>query len=302
MIHVQDLGRRAAGKLFLPLCLLLAGGCEADKYRRLPDPTPVNYNRPDIAKIMEEMDERRNSVETLVARLAVVLRDNVNKKEHGLSGAYIGDKDGNLRMRIKAEETVVLDLAIHGALVDLWLPRKGRFYRGERKDLVGSGANELALLANAGSVQDLFFPRAWTESAIERRVKLENGREVISVLERPGVFRRCVRRMTISREQPMADRLEVLDRTGRALGAIAYADFRFPGPIAGEKDPTVPSVPYPGRVTLSAPDGARSMQMDVEEMILNTPIPLTKYEIPVPEGQRILDLGAELRSGRSLWE
>lgn len=303
--------------------LLLLAGCAADQYRRLPDPTPITYDRISIRQLMDEMDERRKGIEDAAVRMNMVLRDHVKNKEHGLTGLYLGDKAGNLRLQMTYGEHVVLDLAIHGETVDLWLPRKGRFYRGTRKDLLAAPDCELSLFAYIGHVHDLFFPRAWSEQAVERRVRVEGVREVISVLERPGLRRRCVRRVVISPEQPVAEEVALFNRYEKSLGTVQYADYRFPGPLAGERDKSRIDVPWPGRVVLFTAEKKRSLQMDLEELTINRSIPLAKYELEVPredpveprsdhEGSRakaelgkclpILDLGEALQSGKSLWE
>lgn len=303
--------------------LLLLTGCAADQYRRLPDPTPITYDRISIRQLMEELDERRNGIEDAAVRLNLVLRDNAKNKEHGLSGIYLGDKAGNMRLRMTYSEHLVLDLAIHGETVDLWLPRKGRYYRGTRKDLLAAPDCELSLFAYVGQVHELFFPRAWTEQAVERRVRMEGVREVISVLERPGLRRRCVRRVVISPEQPVVEEMAIYNRNDKSLGMIQYADYRFPGPLAGARDKSSIGVPWPGRVVLFTADKNRSLQMDVEELTINRSIPLAKYEIEVPceesteprsdhEGSGtkaglgkslpILNLGDALQGGKSLWE
>ena len=148
----------------------------------------------------------------------------------------------------------------------------------------------------------MFFPRAWTPQAVERRVQVEDGREVVNVLERPGLRRRCARRVFISPEHPVTDKIEVANRNGKPLGSIVYEDYRFPGQPAGAEGDTNKIPPYPGRITLNAKDGSRTLQMDVEEIIPNTPIPLEKFEIDVPEGQKILDLSQSLEAGRNPWD
>ena len=303
--------------------LALLAGCAADQYRRLPDPTPITYDRISIHQLMEEMDERRNGVEDAAVRMNLVLRDDVKNKEHGLTGLYLGDKAGNMRLQMTYSEHLILDLAIHGETVDLWLPRKGRFYRGTRKDLLAAPDCELSLFAYVGQVHELFFPRAWSEQAVERRVRMEGVREVISVLERPGLRRRCVRRVVISPEQPVAEEVVIFNRNEKNLGTVRYADYRFPGPLAGARDKSSVGVPWPGRVVLYTADKSRSLQMDVEELTINRSIPLAKYEIEVPREETcdpgndhpgadakaglgkplpILDLGQALQSGKSLWE
>lgn len=293
---------RASGRtVLLTATLLLLSGCEIARYARLPDPRPEPYCRASIAKVMEEMDDRRNSVNTVVARLNLVMKDVTTGKQQALWGAYLGDKQGDMRLRVKYQEKLLLDLSMHGEAVDLWLPLKNKYYRGTQADVGQTNGNELALLVQVGNVHDLFFPRAWTDEAVERRVKVEDGMEVVSVLERPSFVRRKVRQLVISPEDPVAQEMRVFDRKGQPIGSVVYNDYRFPGPRAGETEEPAAGVPYPGRLTLVGADHKRELQMDIEEINVNTPVQPKHFDIAVPEGVRVEDLGEALRSGKSPW-
>jgi hypothetical protein len=262
---------RMSGRLMLLVAIaVLLNGCEIARYARLPDPRPEPYCRAPIVKVMEEMDARRNAVNTVVARLNIVLKDETTGKEQTLWGAYLGEL-------------------------------KDKVYRGTRAEVGQTNGNELALLVQVGNVHDLFFPRAWTENAVERRVKVEKGMEVVSVLERPSYVRRKVRQLVISPEDPVAREMRVFDQNGDRIGSVVYTDYRFPGPRAGETAAPVASVPYPGRLTLVGAEGKRSLQMDIEEMNVNTPVLPKHFEVAVPDSHRVEDLGEALRSGKSPW-
>ena len=293
---------RVGGKLVaLAVLLALLNGCAIARYARLPDPRPEPYCRAPIVKVMEEMDARRNSVNTVVARLNIVLKDEVKGKEQALWGAYLGDRQGNMRMRVKYKERLLFDLAMHGEQVDLYLPLKHKLYRGTRAEVGHTSGNELALLVQVGNVHDLFFPRAWTDQAVERRVKVEKGMEVVSVLERPSFVRRRVRQLVISTEDPVANEMRVFDQKGHPIGSVVYCDYRFPGPRAGETTEPAAGVPYPGRLTLLGSEGKRSLQMDIEEMNVNTPVLPKHFDVKAPDHCRVEDLGEALRSGNSPW-
>jgi hypothetical protein len=306
-----------ARKLALLVPLLLFG-CASGRYSRLPDPVPDPLKRDPLDKVVLQMDERRYAVQTLVAKVNIVLKDHTKKdaKEQALNGYYLGNEAGDMRLRVKyGEDTLVMDFSIHDGTVELWLPRKGRFYRGSRKELAEATGNELALFVHIGSVQELFFPRAWTEQATERRLKTEDGVDVVYVIERRGLIRRKVRRLELAPDQPVVQAIQVKDRQERLVGSVAYADWRFPGPRAGAPHNGKLSVPYPGHLTLTSADGRRSLQMDVEELNLNEDAPIRpdQFEIKLPKSEpgqedqqaavvKVLDLGAALRSGKALWE
>lgn len=279
-------------------------GCAATQYNaRLPEPQPVASNRVPLLKVMEQMDERRKAVDTVSSSLNVVLRDEVKGKDYRLNGAYLGDNNGNLRLRLKYEETLIMDLAFRGDTVELLLPRKNRYYRGNREDVQTASGNELALLAQVGNAHDLFFPRAWSPKAIERRVKLEGNQEVVSVIERPGILvKKCTRRFWISPTQPVADKIEVFNANGQALGVIRYGDYRFPEPLAGDEASGQMQVVHPGTVTLISEDGNRSLQMDLQALRLNQAIAPKLFEITVPDGQKVQGLKEGLSGEKGLFD
>src|SRR4051812_36936329 len=63
---------------------------------------------------------RREAVNSVVARLRVTLRDRAKDKSYDLSGAYIGDAAGNLRLRVTTEAgQLVLDMGVRGEKVDI---------------------------------------------------------------------------------------------------------------------------------------------------------------------------------------
>jgi hypothetical protein len=253
-----------------------------------------------LLQVLDEMDARRSGVESVVARLNVTLLDKQHEREIKLNGTYLGDRSGNLRLRLKYEEILILDVAICEDAMSVWLPRKNRFYRGTRQQMLALGGNELALLAQAGNACDLFFPRAWTEHAVERRLHLENGQSIITVLEKPDQVRRVLR-LFLSSSQPAAEGVEVLGREGHLLGAIRYADYRLAEQPAAKPTATM-RLPFPGRLTLDSPSGNRTLQMDVEEFRLNLPLSAAKFAVEVPAGQKVLDLGETFAAGKGLWD
>lgn len=276
------------------------GGCAATQcISHMPEPTPQASNRVPLAKVMEQMDGRRNAVDTVSSNLNVVLRDEVKSKEYHLSGGYLGDSAGNLRLRLKYEEVVIMDLAFRGDLVELSLPRKNRYFRGTREDVIYSACDELALLAQVGNAHDLFFPRAWSPKAIERRVKLEGNQEVVSVIERHGALANgCTRRIWLSPTQPVAEKMEVLADSGQALGLVRFGDYRFDKTLDDDYSRGPKQVVYPSTVTLVNKSGNRSLQMELQAMHLNQSIESKRFEVTFPDGVKVLDLRDDL-TGKS---
>jgi len=279
-----------------PPTVVLAGVQE----KHLPEPAPIRFDRPDIVKVMELMDARRFAVQSLVVHLNFVLHDHEKKKDYDLNGIYLGDKEGNIRLRIKYGDRLILDMGIHGETVDLHLPRKNRYYRGSRKQLLNAEDCELSIFAIAGNMHDLFFPRAWTRDAIERfQMKPEKEQEVIEVIERPGLMKRLARRLKINPGLPVADAVEVFNRAEKTIGTITYSDYRLTPEKQGDSKQ---APPYPGRVLLTPVSAQRSLQMDVTKLHIDAPITAEKFEVEVPDDLKVTDLGEHLESGRSLWE
>jgi hypothetical protein len=290
--------RGAAGLAVLALPVLL-GGCRMNEAVYNRDGSRIIYMRPPLMKVVDELDERHKVVESVVARLSVTLRDNEKNKEYPLTGVYLGDKDGNMRLRITHESNhVILDMGIHNDQVDVNLPRKTRFFQGKKADLLASSKCELSVFAHVGCAPDLFFPRAWSENALERRVTYQNGREVIAVIEKPNFIKRRSRRLTLAPESSSVEMLEVYDKYGREVGTIDYADYVFPD----QDDPNSCPLLRPGKITLQSNDRVHSLELCIEELILNSAIPMEKFCVPPPENGRTLDLGQALKRGNALWE
>lgn len=281
------------------------------------DGSRIDYVRPPLMSVIEQLDQRQLAVESVAARLNVTLRDTEKNKEFDLVGVYLGDKNGDMRLRITATtHQLVLDMARHGDVVEVFLPRKGRYFRGKHSDLLNN-QSELSLLAHAGSARDLFFPRAWTEAATERRVTYTNGREVVSVIEKPGIIRKKARRLTMAPESPVVEAVDVYDRFGREVGMIAYGDYVYPevevaqANLGRRSDSRTDAAPplmceggmvRPGKITLCSHNGIHRLEMQIEEFEFNSAIDAAKYEVPLPENTKVLELGPALKRAGNLWD
>jgi len=288
------------------LALLLLPGCWLNEAVYRADGSKIAYGRPRLEVVLEDLDKRREALQTVAARLNITLYDTDKNKEAALVGAYLGDKDGNMRLRITAvTNQLVLDMGRHKDTVDVYLPRKGRYFQGRFQDLLDN-QSQLTLLAHVGNARDLFFPRAWTPRAVGRRVTLTNSRETVNVIEKPNIIRRRSRRLTLAPEEAVIEDMEVYDRFGREVGMVRYFDYRFP---AAEDEPILvghpvkeADPPYPGRIALCPHNSAYKLVMQVEELILNATITASKFEVPLPENTKVLDLGHALKKSGNLWE
>jgi outer membrane lipoprotein-sorting protein len=288
--------------ILLSALLVVLSGCRMNEAVYNPvDGQRIVYMRPPLMKVVEELDERHLAADSVKARFNVTLHDNDKNKEYQLTGAYLGDKDGNLRLQIKATTgQKIIDMSTHGDAMEVYLPRKNRYFKGNRSDLLNTSECELALLAHIGSARDLFFPRAWTRNAIERRVTYERGREVISVIEKPGLIRKRARRLTVAPETAAVECVEVYDKFGREVGTAAYTDYTMPGESQPEADAL--GLLYPGRIVLQSHNASHTLELEVDEITFNADIEDRMFEVPVPENMKVQDLGQALKRSGSLWE
>ncbi len=298
MITVRKRLLNAAPALLL-VSLAMLSGCRMNEAVYRQDGSRIIYMRPPLMRVVEELDERHQAVSSVAARMNVVLVDTEKNKEFALLGVYLGDKNGNMRFRITAPGgQLVLDMGVHEEAVDVWLPRKNRFFQGKQTDLLNN-QSQLSLLAHCGCCRDLFFPCAWTDNATERRVTYNNGREIVNVIEKPSFIRRRSRRLTLAPETPT---VESVDRFGREVGTVRYGDYRFPEPEEQDAHAEGIGLTYPGKIILCSHDGIHRLEMSIEEVNINTEIDSAKYTLPKPEHTKILDLGAALKREGNLWD
>lgn len=284
-----------------PVLFLLAGCRMNEAVYNPTDGQRIVYLRPPLMKVVEELDERHLAADSVKARFNVTLHDNEKNKEFQLVGAYLGDKDGNLRLQISSPTAgKIIDMSIHGETMEVYLKRKNRYFKGNRSELLNTSECELALLAHIGAARDLFFPRAWTPNAVERRVTYERGREVISVIEKPGMIRKRSRRLTVCPETAAVECVEVYDKFGREVGTAAYTDYTKPGQTQPEADAL--GLLYPGRIVLQSHNANHTLEMEVDEITFNADIADDIFEVPLPENMKTLDLGQALKRSGNLWE
>jgi len=264
--------------------------------------------REQLERVLAELDARRSGVQTVGAVLNLTLYDSEKNKERRLVGQYIGDKDGNMRLRITAvTNQLVLDMGRHDDKVEVNLPLKDRFFSGRLKDLLDN-QSELTLLAHVGNALDLFFPCASTPKAVGRTITCNDSRKIVSVLEKPNYIRRRSRRLTLAPNLPTVEDMDVYDRFGREVGVVKYRDYSFPewGAEVAAAGPVVtgdpPAPPHPGRIALCPHGSPFSLVMQVEELKLNEMISSSGFDVPRPENQKVQDLGRALKKSGNLWD
>lgn len=282
------------------VALVFASGCRS---RQAKAPASIKHDRISLVGVMKRMDARRKAISTIITQMKFVFHDRSRNRKIGLNGNFFGGQHGNMRMRIKRGESVVIDMAFRGDQVEMYLPRKKRFSKGSRTDVWNSENNVLALLAHIGYAPELFFPRCWTRKAIQRRARLQNGQEVVRVLEASGSSRRVARRFYINPSQPVCDRVEVLNERGTLMGTVRFEDYFFPDASAEPLGEREVHIAYPRQVTLETPDNQRTLSMEVNKILhQEMAIPESKFVISPPDDVEVRNLGQTLSSGKGLWE
>ncbi|GMV82420.1 MAG: hypothetical protein AMXMBFR7_36040 [Planctomycetota bacterium] len=281
----------------LGCCALLLSGCALEPVGLPPVEAPAARTLRDPAAAVAETDARRQQVSTVTARLDVRLHKLKEQRSFPLNGVYLGNADGSFRLRLKHEELVVLDLAAAEGSMELWLPRKNRFYRGTTSQVQSVERSELALLAQIGSVHDLFFPRAWSERAVERRMNGSGADDWVSVYGRADGRRALLRRLVLLPQMAAFARQELYGPSGALLGQVLY-DGYAPQPLGTGGA----QVTAPGRVTIMGADRQIALELIATEYSFNAELPTSRFRLAPPEGVQTSDLGAALAQGIVPWQ
>lgn len=275
-------------------------GCSTARIPARPSAQPVMTTYRASLDSVRKIDTRRDNVSSVATELLVCIRDEQRNKEVGLGGAYIGNRDGDVRLQLRFAKWLVMDLALRGDEVQLWLPRKNVMYRGRRSEIRSAPQNELSLIAEVGTAHELFFPRAWSGGATDRCLHSTPLQQVISVVARSNAPDRILRRMGLSRGGPVADWVEVYTGGGTYQGIVRYDHYQVP-PAATPSEGTSAPV-YPGRITLKADGTHRSIRFDVQNFQVNVPLAPGKFQIDPGDRAQTRDLKTVLESKSAFWE
>ena len=279
---------------------VLLPGCALESVIRRNVPVPLADGPARVVQVIEDLDERRRTFESVSASLHAVLE--YKGRAYDMQGAYLGDKAGNLRLRLTYRDAVFVDIAFMDEQVDLYLPRKKARYRGTRADVLGGSNHALYLLAAAGSVQNLFYPHAWSPQAVERRFRTENGLSLVSVFERPGVSPRCAFRLALSPHASVTEWAEFFQHDENSVGSVRYDQYSASA-ILGQSGTTEHAVPaYPRRIKLVTASGETALCMAVQTISFNQDLAPAKFVLDSNSDVPILELSSMTAQGVSLWE
>jgi hypothetical protein len=164
---------------------------------------------------------------------------------------------------------------------------KGKYVKGSRTEVLNAGANDLALLARVGTARELFFPRAWTEGATERRAAVAGGVETIKV----QVAGKVLRKVQLTTGQAFADTMNLYTAIGESLGELRYSNYTDAN-----------STPlHPGTIMLVPAKGTSTLKMNVDEFTLNADLPEKSFELVVPDDQKAESLIQCLKEGKGIF-
>lgn len=239
----------------------------------------------ELIEKVRQLDARRAALKDFRARFAVTLKK--GKRDYALKGDYAGKADGDFRLSMNWGILSIIDVAFQGDQVDLWLPRKGKHCLGPRT-LVREVPNDLRLLERIGSVSDLFFPDAWAQNAIARRLEGADGQYFLNVIERCDGELLPARRVQLGsyRDQCVVVKT-ILYEEGKAIGAVEYRDYYVIGGWL---------IPRTVEVWASA---ETRIVLTVEGIAINTGRPLD-MAVRTPSGVKEADLAETLKAGKLL--
>jgi len=252
-----------------------------------------NVGDTDLLEALDQMDERRKKVASVAVRVQAVLQDRRKGREVALNGSYIGDREGNFRLRLRYNETVVADLCVFSDAVTIWMPRKEKLFKGTREEVRAAGASDIALLMDGCAAHELFFPRAWSPQAVERALLPGGDVDQIHVTEKIGLLKRCSRRLFVPRQSAYASSMELHAPAAGPLGLLRYEAYQDGGGGLA---------PYPQKVTLEPTSTAWALVLIAEEITFNRSLDAARYDLQVPPEQVAFSLAEALRKRINIWE
>lgn len=285
--------RRISVVLCAGSLVLFAGGCAMERISYQQPIVSSNAGDTDLLEALDQMDERRKKVASVAVRVQALLQDRRKGREVALNGSYIGDNEGNFRLRLRYNETAVADMCIYKEAVTIWMPRKEKLFKGTREEVRAAGASEIALLMEGCAAHELFFPRAWSPQAVERALLPGGEADQIHVTEKIGLLKRCSRRLLVPRQSAYASCMELHAPAAGPLGLLRYEAYQ---------DASGGLVPYPQKVTVEPVSATWALVLIVEEITFNRTLEASRFDLQLPAEQEAFSLAEALRKRISIWE
>lgn len=279
------------------------GGNRSVRSAEVPGAPIKAAAEPTLRQLIAEIDGRRLALHTLSAQMKVRLTRQ-NGESNSLDASYIGDDQGNLRMRLTGPFGILaLDLSLYRGRLACWMPLQKRAIAGTRAELLADGSSELALLAAIGNASDMFFPRPWADGATTRRVKMEGERLVVRAFA-AATDKHCLASYVIDPRQRSVTCQQIFSRAGQALGHAEYREFCAAGSLLDSQSSAPDfdgSKLFPRRVHLADGGGRLTLDLTVEKLTLNPALSESSYALKLPSDLDVHDIGAMLAAGKELF-
>jgi len=300
-----------AGNKFraLTLCLasVTAGSCQhswSGEGNAIPQRTAQASGGASLRELISEIDSRRLTLRSFSAQMKIKMT-RANGEKVSLDATYLGDHQGNLRLRLSGMfKVLALDLAVLNGRVSCWMPLQKRAIAGTRESLVSDGASELALLAAIGNASDLFFPRPWSSGAASRRANMKGDSLVVRSFGAGGE-KFCLGCYVIDPSERAITRQDVFNRAGTALGTAEYTNFSSVETLLDSKSDAPQfntAQRFPRRIHLADAGGRMVLDVVVNKIVLNPVVAEGAYVLNLPADLTVSDMGPVLASGKPLFE
>lgn len=256
-----------------------------------------------LADLIALIDHRPLLVQSVVARLSAKITGR-NGKTQSADGVYMGDAHGNMRLKLTGMFGILgLDLALRDDDFKIWMPLRKLGVIGTRREALNGESTELLLLATLGLSHNLFFPRAWTDNAAERRAADEGGKLAVRVYEKSGRSLECARRFVIDTAGQSVASQEVFTTAGFAIGRLEYLhfcpirDLTAPGESTGD----LRDLPVASAVRL-VQEGGMTLEIEVKSISVNKALPADAFEFQIKSNDPVHTLREMLTAGTSFIE
>lgn len=250
---------------------------------------PVSLNAPEASQVrqmIQTLDRSAFFVNTVSARMNVTIKRG-GTKAMSLDGVYVGDANGNLRLRLTGLFGILaMDVTVKDGTMTCWMPTKKLLVQASREELMNDAHSELAVLAAVGQARELFFPRPWADGATQRRL-YANDTDM-----RIGVFggssgRSCLRDYSIDPVENAVRSLDVLTERGESIGHIDYAQYQALTKLdnSDEKNSEWRSAfKVPRSLKLADGAGRLTLECSLEGLRVNETLKANAFDMELPKG------------------
>jgi hypothetical protein len=248
-------------------------------------PAPIAAT-PQLRQSVIALDRSAYFVNTVSARMSVTIRRG-NDKGTTLDGVYIGDSNGNLRMRLTGLFGILaMDVTVKDGTLTCWMPTKKLLVQATRDELLDDAHSELAVLAAVGQARELFFPRPWAEGAAQRRLYAGENESFVGIFGGP-TGKECLREYSIDMDSSRITQMLAYSAAGETIGRVEFAQYQ---PLTkldskGEKDEEWRGAFHVPK-SLKLSDGAGRLTLDctLEGLKINEPLKATAFDMDMPKG------------------